>query len=146
MNPRKDEDFGDTPEQIDKCLNCKWNECINCIDSKSNGKGLASSARRQQVLQLTKEGKTVAEIADALNLTRQQIWEYRRRLGITDIRPNKKEPEHYQAIRHLHAQGMTDRQIAEAMGSTVSTVNHARHRMGLPINQSTTPRGRKKKN
>ena len=50
------------------------------------------------------------------------------------MRPRKVDP---QAIRRLHAQGMTDREMADVFGVDKTSVWYHRRRMGLPVNRST---------
>ena len=38
----------DSQEQIDKCLNCKWSECVNCVDTCTPRYRRSRSAKRIQ--------------------------------------------------------------------------------------------------
>lgn len=69
----------------------------------------------------------VVETAERLGVTNSDVLEMR----LSGLRPQS-VPER---VRHLHAQGFCDADIAGELGHTVGHVAHVRRRLGLPPNR-----------
>lgn len=88
---------------------------------------------------LYQKGATDAEIADAVGLSRQAVARWRKQNGLQSKhqpinagRPLKMDLEE---LRRLHAEGLSDSEIAERLGSGRAWVAELRLRMHLPANR-----------
>lgn len=75
----------DTPEQIERCLNCPYPECVNCLsprgtsrEAEFNKPGRPNRFSDQTLTALLDEGKSLREISAMLSVTVQAV-RYRKR-------------------------------------------------------------------
>lgn len=101
--------------------------------------------RRARIRELHGEGRTDQQIADELGSSRRSIAVARRKLGLPVNAAERRRTErvrytprvdHTADVVRLHAEGKTERQIAEAIGSSQTTVNRIRRGLGLPVNRA----------
>lgn len=94
--------IGDTPEQIQMCLHCKFEDCINCFDSerseekkvpvdfsevmklKKNAKRLSKTDRA--LLRAYLDANTDKELSKKIGRSQSYVSESRKRLGLPVIR------------------------------------------------------------
>lgn len=75
----------DTPEQIERCLNCTYPECVNCLSTRGasceaefDKPGRPHRFSDQTLVSLLDEGKSLREISAMLSVTVQAV-RYRKR-------------------------------------------------------------------
>lgn len=93
-------------------------------------------ARRALVLQMAHEGLTLEEQEAKSGLDREVIANDRRRLREMghDFPKLRRGLVHHATVKKLHAQGLTDAEIAVRMGCTPSNITKHRKRAGLAPN------------
>jgi len=87
----------------------------------------------ERARKLWEQGKTDPEIASALGVSKGCVWHWRNTAGIAsvDYRTRPKGTDWEETGRRMLENGATDREIAEAVGRTVSTICCWRKRRGL---------------
>ena len=100
------------------------------------------AALREKAYAMRAEGRSITEIARALHIGTQTANGYTReydRLHGPPVRPATKQQQEAEERRallsRLHADGLSDRQIAEETGMLLKSVRSMRLRMGLPPNK-----------
>lgn len=92
---------------------------------------------KERMLEMWKEGKTDKEIAEAVGISRNSVCAWRHAAGL----PLHKAPRCAEdlwddaLVRKLYAEGRTDREIADAVGTSDSAVFRWRQKYGLPTLQ-----------
>ena len=81
-----------------------------------------------------------AEIARAVNRSREHVSSMRRRLGLPLIRAPR-SPIATADIVRLHGEGLTDTQIADRLGVERVVIQKRRNNAGLPINKAPAKAG-----
>ena len=99
--------IGDTPEQIQMCMNCPYEECIDCIryghdsygevrntietikEIKKHIKKLANSERK--ILRYYPYAKTDIDLSKMAGITQSMACNCRKRLGLPVIRLTNQE-------------------------------------------------------
>lgn len=98
----------------------------------------AHTARNAEIARLAGEGLSDAEIAERVGVTRQAVSQARRKQGILrDTAPRtprvpRVKVDHTEEITRLHADGLTDREIADTIGLAQTTVSRMRRELKLP--------------
>lgn len=98
----------------------------------------ALTARNVEIARMVAEGASDAEIAERLGTTRQAVSQARRKQGILrDTTPRaprarRAKVDHTEEITRLHAEGLTDREIADTIGLAQTTVSRIRRELKLP--------------
>lgn len=97
---------------------------------------------REKAYAMRAEGRSITEIARALHIGTQTANGYTReydRLHGPPVRPPTKQQqeaeEKRRRVARLHADGLSDRQIADETGWLLKSVRSMRLRMGLPPNK-----------
>jgi Mor family transcriptional regulator len=96
---------------------------------------LASAAERQKrdaaICEAYRNGSTVPALAEAFNLSKNQLWTTLRANGVG---PEAKQQERDKAIREMHGFGLTAQDIAFEVNLSVDGVRYILEREGLPPN------------
>lgn len=127
-------DFIDTPEQINKCLNCAKPECDDCARRCVEGEPVYAHTLpvdHEYFMELYEAGLSDTEMAKAMNRTRGTIAYHRASHG---LKPNSNYFRFEAIFNDLYAKGMTDTEIAEATGKTTNAVSCYRNRKKLKRN------------
>lgn len=122
-------------EDIQKCLNCPYSECWNCLDPR------AAEPRidHQQFMALYDAGWRDTDIATHFDLTRQSIQAYRTKHNIPANKLNGITDDEF---RTFYAEGLTYQKIADITGLNPNTIAQQFHRLGLKRRVHTTARDR----
>lgn len=68
-------------EQIERCLNCPYEKCINCLGCCEGGKkGRPDKCDLDELRELLKLKKTTPEICAKLGISRSTFFEHKRKL------------------------------------------------------------------
>lgn len=110
-------------------------------------RGTQSAVDRDEVARLHAEGMTDTEIGRVMGFHNSTISTIRRTVlhlpavPAPEARARSLGPraQRAQAIRDLHAEGKTDKEMAEALGITRTAVYQARQRLGLALNRQPRP-------
>ena len=81
---------GDTPEQIQMCLNCPREECNNCLGKYESGNG-TSTKKLLKLQELLELNLTDAEMAELLEVTTLTVYRMRKKLGVPGYRERMKQ-------------------------------------------------------
>lgn len=101
---------------------------------------------RDDVARLHDEELTDVAIAAELHVSAHLVGQVRRDLGLPRIIKTQQTPAssaralRAEKVRELHAEGKTDRQIAEVIGVTAPAANQIRRRLRLPVNREDRTR------
>ena len=73
-------------EEIRKCLNCQYPECVNCLSPDWHGKVARRHAKWAEIIKKSvSEGMSDCKIAVAIGVDRKTVGNLRRALGIPSI-------------------------------------------------------------
>lgn len=131
----------DTPEQIRMCLNCEKDECDDCIGRRADPKKPEKRHipdLKNRVKAGVLSGESDAAIAGMLHIPVTTVGRCRRSMGLTRQRSGG---AHDAELRSLHARGMTDREMADALGISVKAVFGIRKKLGLACHFSASRGG-----
>lgn len=121
----------DSPEVIDKCLNCKKPECDNCLGANcSVKKAHRSKIGHDAFIKLYNSGLNDREIAESLCVNRRYVYDHRK---AHDLPPKQSKGKLDSAkFIELYEKGLTDTEIAMALGVNPKYVCVYRNRHGFP--------------
>ena len=99
-------------------------EAARLANKYKGGNNKLKADRADQIRQMSNEGRTAAEIANALNISRQTVYTYTPEVKRDEFRggSNKKDPETVEAIKRRLAAGDSPSLIAKDLGVSRQTV------------------------
>lgn len=137
MNGSEELLFYDSPDNIQKCLNCEREQCTNCLGQAPTkyGRNIYAEIDREKFTKLFNEGLTDEEIGARFGLPRHTIANYRRWAGLYKQPPNRRGHFDHDKFMELYKQGLGDKEIAMRMKYSDSYIWRYRHnKLKLPTN------------
>ena len=122
-----DEELYDSKETIEKCLNCPYLECVNCIGRPRQDKYGKKALRVSEMLKL---GKCRMQIRCAMKLTKKQCESFIDFLGAQEIADENDRAVDNQ-IYEYWAKGYTVGKIAKLIDAPISALNYRIGELGL---------------
>jgi len=122
-----EEELYDSQEVIEKCLNCPYLECVNCIGKPKNSRLGKNALKASEML---KQGKSRMQIQSALKVNRAQLYRL-----IDSIGGNEVADENDKAIDDIiytmWGKGCTYGKIAKELGVFPTTILVRIRELGL---------------